>query len=139
MVTIDSGDSVPYRAVTSDQPSPGGAEDGDGRLARTLGELAVDMQAQADTAALLRTIVDASVMVVPGARWAGISLVEGRNIIPRVPTDPVVAELDELQRAMDDGPCLYGSARPPHGPDRRHHRRQALAELRSRSRRALCA
>lgn len=64
------------------------------------------MHAQADRAALLRTIVGASVGIVPGARWAGISLVDGRKIIPRVPTDPLVVELDELQRRENEGPCL---------------------------------
>ncbi len=64
------------------------------------------MHAQVDSAAVLRTIVAASVAIVPGARWAGISHVEGREITPRVPTDPLVAELDDLQRREDEGPCL---------------------------------
>jgi GAF domain-containing protein len=64
------------------------------------------MHVQADTGALLDTIVGASVAIVPGARWAGILHVDGRTIIPRVPTDPIVAELDELQRRDNAGPCL---------------------------------
>jgi GAF domain-containing protein len=64
------------------------------------------MHAQLDTAALLETIVGASVSIVPGARWAGISQVDGREIIPRVATDPLVAELDALQRRENEGPCL---------------------------------
>lgn len=82
--------------------------DGDGQhpLAEVLGELAVEMNAQADTSALLHTIVAASVVIVPGARWAGISQVDERKIVPRVPTDPLVAELDELQRCENEGPCL---------------------------------
>lgn len=75
-------------------------------LAQALGELAVDMHAQADATALLQTIVAASVAIVPGARWAGISQVAGREIQPRVPSDPLVAELDELQLHQDEGPCL---------------------------------
>lgn len=64
------------------------------------------MRARADSAALLQTIVEASVSIIPGARWAGISLVEGHNIVPRVPTAPLVAELDEFQRRENEGPCL---------------------------------
>ncbi|MCV7427062.1 GAF and ANTAR domain-containing protein [Mycobacterium montefiorense] len=89
----------------SDQLGPG-AERDEQPLARALGELATDMHAQRDNAALLQTIVEATVHIVPGTRWAGISLIEGRQVTPRVPSDPLVAELDELQRRQDEGPCL---------------------------------
>lgn len=76
------------------------------RLAHTLGDLAVHMQAQQDSADILRTIVDAAAGIVPGARWAGISLIEGRRVVAVVPTDPIVAKLDELQTELGDGPCI---------------------------------
>jgi hypothetical protein len=44
------------------------------RLARMLGDLAVEMQAQKGTADTLRAIVDAAPHTVPGARWVGISI-----------------------------------------------------------------
>jgi GAF domain-containing protein len=76
------------------------------RLARLLGDLAVDMQAQSGTADTLRAIVDAAAHIVPGARWAGISTIHGRRVVAEVPTDPIVAKLDDLQSELGDGPCL---------------------------------
>ena len=43
---------------------------------------------------------------MPGARWAGISLIQGRQVVAKVPTDPIVAKLDELQSALGDGPDI---------------------------------
>ena len=40
-------------------------------LAQTLGNLAVEMQAQMDSTNTLRTIVAGAAGIVPGARWAG--------------------------------------------------------------------
>ncbi len=54
----------------------------------------------------MQAIVEGAVAVVPGARWAGISLIHGRSVEARVPSDPLVAELDTLQSQFDDGPCL---------------------------------
>jgi transcriptional regulator with GAF, ATPase, and Fis domain len=76
------------------------------KLVRVLGDLAVEMEEQSDTDSTLRVIVDSSLFVVPGARWAGISMIEGHDIASRVPSDPLVAELDALQTRFDEGPCL---------------------------------
>lgn len=70
------------------------------QLAQTLGDLAVRMQAQKDTADTPRAIVDAAAHIVPGARWAGISMIQGRQVVAQVPTDPIVAKLDELQNEL---------------------------------------
>lgn len=78
----------------------------DYRLARVLGDLAVEMQTQKGSADTLQSIVKAGADVVPGARWAGISLLEGKRVVPEVPTDPIVAKLDELQSELGDGPCF---------------------------------
>lgn len=75
-------------------------------LARTLGNLAVEMENQLDAEAVLQTVVAGAVAVVPGVRWAGISLITGHAIEARVPTDPLVAKLDALQSELDDGPCI---------------------------------
>lgn len=64
------------------------------------------MQAQQGSEATLRAIVEAAARVVPGARWAGISLIRGREIVAEVPTDPIVAKLDELQSELGEGPSL---------------------------------
>jgi transcriptional regulator with GAF, ATPase, and Fis domain len=82
------------------------AADTSHRLARTPGDLAVAMQAQKGTADTLRAIVDAAPHIVPGARWAGISMIHGRQVEAKVPTHPIVAKLDELQSELGDGPCL---------------------------------
>jgi putative methionine-R-sulfoxide reductase with GAF domain len=76
------------------------------KLVEVLGALAIQLQAQPDAAATLRGIVDAAVDVVPGARWAGISLINGRRVQSEVPTDPIVAELDQLQTDLGEGPCI---------------------------------
>lgn len=76
------------------------------QLAYTLGDLAVYMQAQHGTTDTLRSIVEAAAKIVPGARWAGVSLIQGRKVVAQVPTDPAVAKLDALQSDLGDGPCL---------------------------------
>ncbi|WP_199256192.1 GAF and ANTAR domain-containing protein [Mycolicibacterium mengxianglii] len=75
-------------------------------LARRLGDIAVEFQSKRDAESTLQAIVEGAVAVVPGARWAGISLIHGRSVEARVPSDPLVAELDTLQSQFDDGPCL---------------------------------
>ncbi|MBY0285944.1 MAG: GAF and ANTAR domain-containing protein [Mycobacteriaceae bacterium] len=75
-------------------------------LAQTLGDLAVEMQAKADSQDTLQTIVNAAAEIVPGARWAGISLIDRERVVVKVPTDPIVAKLEDLQVELGDGPCL---------------------------------
>jgi GAF domain-containing protein len=75
-------------------------------LARLLGDLAVHVQGQFDVDATLQAIVEGAVELVPGARWAGISLNEKGSVRAKAPTDPLVAELDELQNLLNEGPCL---------------------------------
>ncbi|AEF42911.1 GAF and ANTAR domain-containing protein [Hoyosella subflava] len=81
-------------------------EHGSSKLANALGALAVEMQARTSRDATLQAIVHGAVEVVPGVRWAGVSLIRGRQIVPEAPTDPVVAELDQLQSSLDEGPCM---------------------------------
>ncbi|MCV7421276.1 GAF and ANTAR domain-containing protein [Mycobacterium yunnanensis] len=75
-------------------------------LATTLGRLAVEMQDLRDVESVLQMIVAASVDVVPGARWAGISQAHGRNVEPRSPSDPLVMKIDSLQSELGEGPCI---------------------------------
>jgi GAF domain-containing protein len=77
-----------------------------GSLAEVFGDLAVEMQAQKGGTDTLQSIVEAAPKVVPGARWAGISLVQGTKIVSEVPTSRAVAELDQLQSDLNQGPCL---------------------------------
>lgn len=75
-------------------------------LASAMGQLAIEMQNQTDTETTLRSIVVGAVAMVPGTSWAGISLVDGNAVEPRVPSDPLVAKLDALQSEVNEGPCL---------------------------------
>lgn len=88
-------------------------------LAEALGDLAVEMQGQSDLEATLKTIVGAAVALLPEASWAGISLIENRQVRPAVPTDAIAEELDKLQTELGEGPvfdALY-EHRTVHIPD----------------------
>ena len=75
-------------------------------LAAALGNLAVEMQDQADTGAVLRTLVASAGDIVPGIRWAGISMVRGKIVSPEAPTDVVAQTLDRLQTELGEGPAV---------------------------------
>jgi hypothetical protein len=75
-------------------------------LAQVLGDLAVELQHQTDIESTLQAIVDSAIAIVPGACWAGISLIKGREVESRASSDRLVAELDEAQASFDEGPCL---------------------------------
>ena len=77
-----------------------------GHLAQVFGNLAVEMQAEKSSSDTLQSITNAAPKLVPGTRWAGISLIEGRKIVAQVPTSRAVAELDQLQSDLNQGPCL---------------------------------
>ncbi|QWF78940.1 hypothetical protein HUW46_02340 [Amycolatopsis sp. CA-230715] len=76
------------------------------QLAHRMSELALSLQDETDHPTTLNAIVDAVVDMVPAVTWAGISLVRGKAITSEAPSDPVVAELDELQTELGEGPCL---------------------------------
>lgn len=75
-------------------------------LAAVLGNLAVDMHAQADPEATLRTIVMSAVDMLPGISWAGVALVRGTEVIAQTPTDEVSRMLNELQNTLGEGPTI---------------------------------
>lgn len=91
---------MPYGQQVSTPPP------NEGDLIRLLGDLAVELQGEPDAESTLREIVHSAVEIVPGARWGGISLIQGNSIESRAPTDQIVAELDALQSEFDEGPCL---------------------------------
>ena len=76
------------------------------RLAGVFGDLAVEMRAREGSPETLRSTVGAATRIVPGARWAGVSLIQGKKVIPEVPSSRNVAELNELQSHLNEGPCL---------------------------------
>jgi hypothetical protein len=76
------------------------------RLAETMSALAVTLAAEHHQQATLNAIVAAAVTTVPGARWAGISLIAGREIKATTSTDDIVRDIDQMQHDLDEGPCL---------------------------------
>ncbi|ODR11654.1 response regulator receiver protein [Mycolicibacillus koreensis] len=75
-------------------------------LAVLLGNLAIEMQGRSDTETTLQAIVAGAMSIVPGARWSGISMIEGHTVTSRVPSADLVAELDQAQTRLGEGPCL---------------------------------
>jgi GAF domain-containing protein len=91
----------------------------DRSLAEALGDFAVEMQAQPGTDATLKIIVAATVGLIPEASWAGISLIENRQVRPAVPTDEIAEALDHLQTKLGEGPMFDALYEHPtvHIPD----------------------
>jgi GAF domain-containing protein len=91
----------------------------DRSLAEALGDFAVEMQAQPGTDATLKIIVAAAVALLPEASWAGISLIENRQVRPAVPTDEIAETLDKLQTDLGEGPMFDALYEHPtvHIPD----------------------
>ncbi|MEE6177813.1 GAF and ANTAR domain-containing protein [Mycobacterium sp. 050134] len=79
-------------------------------LAALLGDLALRMQAEADSDGLLRIVVNSGVHVMPGISWAGISLVRGKAVTSEAPSDDVARTLDRLQSELGQGPALSSLA-----------------------------
>lgn len=84
-----------------------GSAAGEDRLARQLSDLARDLQEEENLQDTLQRIVQAAVENVPGAEFAGITVVEGRR---EVNTPAWTAELvraaDQAQYETGQGPCL---------------------------------
>jgi GAF domain-containing protein len=83
-----------------------GGQPAEAGLARQLSELAREMQADPDMAALLKHIVVGATTEVAGAEHAGISLIEGTHIRTEAATDELVERIDEQQYELQQGPCL---------------------------------
>jgi GAF domain-containing protein len=54
----------------------------------------------------LQGITQAAVDCIPGADWAGITMVADRQLESRAPTSPVVVRIDVEQYETGEGPCL---------------------------------
>ncbi|HSK57854.1 MAG TPA: GAF domain-containing protein, partial [Actinomycetospora sp.] len=90
-----------------DAPEP--AERVGAALARILDQAARDLIARGDDGVelTLDRIVRGAIRTVPHVEQAGISLVErGARVQSTAPSNPLVRELDELQTALREGPCL---------------------------------
>lgn len=88
--------------MTSDELRAGTAD-----LAEVLGDVARHLNAEADLAALLPSITASSVDTIPGADYAGITLVKhGREVESVAATDELVVQADAAQEQLGEGPCL---------------------------------
>ena len=76
-------------------------------VAEALLHLARDLQAQPDTASLMRTIVTSARRWLVGVDHVGICILQRSGVVETAAgTGPLVWELDALQVASDEGPCL---------------------------------
>jgi transcriptional regulator with GAF, ATPase, and Fis domain len=98
-MTGDEHDPVRQAVGSSGQSaSPG--------TARRLSELSRELQADFTYEVLLKHIVVAATTEVPGAQYAGITLVTGRKISTPAASDDLVVRIDQLQYEAGEGPCL---------------------------------
>lgn len=76
-------------------------------IARQLSEMARSLQAEPNSDDVVQAIVTAAVDNVPGAEYAGITLVSSRgDLSTPAATDELVREIDRLQYRTSQGPCL---------------------------------
>jgi transcriptional regulator with GAF, ATPase, and Fis domain len=81
-------------------------DDAELELAKTFGEIARILIAEADPPATLRRIVVLAVATIDNCEHAGISVVEGRVVTSPAWSDEVPAILDRLQSETGEGPCI---------------------------------
>jgi len=79
-------------------------------LAKTLGALALDMQAQTTDEDLLKPIVAAATVLLPGVSWAGLALVQRQKVVAHHPTDDIADDLANVQTILGEGPALTALA-----------------------------
>lgn len=76
-------------------------------LAMVLSRVARQLESQKGISDVLRLITSSSVETVPGADFAGITLVRGgRDVDSVAATNPLVVQADEAQEELGEGPCL---------------------------------
>ncbi|WP_375498462.1 GAF domain-containing protein [uncultured Jatrophihabitans sp.] len=99
--------------MSQDQPRPelrnAIASSGDAievGLARQLGELARQMQAEPDMDHLLQRITAAVVTNIEGADHACISLFQKGTVHTRAATDDLVRRIDARESELNEGPCI---------------------------------
>ena len=99
MIADDQRDPVRQAVGSTGQSADPG-------VARQLSELARELQADISTEALLNHIARAAVTEVDGARYAGITLLTGKEFATAAASDELTGRLDRLQYQAGEGPCL---------------------------------
>jgi GAF domain-containing protein len=78
-----------------------------GDVAAVMTDVARTLEAEEGLDETLRAITQGAIDTIPGADWASITLVtESREVTVRAATDPLVKQIDEVQNATKEGPCL---------------------------------
>lgn len=75
-------------------------------LAANFARIARSLYAAQTVQDTLQRIVDLSVETIDGCSGAGISFVQGDEIVTPVWTEPMVLKIDEMQYTTNQGPCL---------------------------------
>ncbi|HEX3841027.1 MAG TPA: ANTAR domain-containing protein [Acidimicrobiales bacterium] len=75
-------------------------------LTSNLAEVARVLFAAGSVADTLQAVVDQAVASIEGCDFAGIFLLEADAVATAVKTHPVVLDIDDLQQATGEGPCL---------------------------------
>ena len=91
-------------------------------IARQLSELARELRADLTAEALLHHIVMAAVTEVPGAQYAGITLVTGKEFATTAASGGLAERIDRAQYETGEGPCLDAA---------RHHETVRCDDLRA--------
>lgn len=78
-----------------------------GDIAVVMSEVARTLQDERTVDDTLRAIVHAAITTVPGAQYAGLSVIENRRMVrTRAATDELVEAADRVQYETGEGPCL---------------------------------
>jgi len=90
----------------------------DAEVHKTIAELVRDMHklssAEDNINTLIGSISSGAVNHVPGAQFAGVLLVKKKNDFESLGiTDPVVEQLDQIQKQVGEGPCLEAAWEQP--------------------------
>ncbi|HEX9711572.1 MAG TPA: GAF and ANTAR domain-containing protein [Actinomycetota bacterium] len=75
-------------------------------LASSFAEISRGLYSASTVKETLQRIVDFSVWTIDGCSGAGISFIQNGDVVTPVWTEPTVVEVDEMQYATGQGPCL---------------------------------
>jgi GAF domain-containing protein len=75
-------------------------------LTANLSETARILFSAGGVSSTLEQVVAVAVHTIEGCDFAGLFLLEGDVVVTPVHTDPIVEEIDNLQRESGEGPCL---------------------------------
>ena len=98
------GDSDDNEAVEPDSSDP--AESADGALSSSLAALGRLATGRLDLTDILTKVAGYAVDAIPGADGAGLTLLENNRADTIVATADFVQQVDDIQYAMGEGPCI---------------------------------